>query len=84
MYLNEHTLFGWCSCRMGLPVDKLDRDHHTHTGEKQGEGEEIQSEVSIHTSPPISKKKRKYKKRYFTVCFYTVSSEDVHSSLWHL
>lgn len=72
MHLNKHALFDWCSCRMGLPVDKLDRDDHTHTREKQEEGEEIQSEISIRTPPPISKKKkRKYKKRYFTVCLFT-------------
>lgn len=69
MYLNKHALFDWCSCRMGLPVDELDRDDHTH--EKQEEGEEIQTEIRICTPPPIGKKKkRKYKKRYFTVCLF--------------
>lgn len=87
MYWNEHALFDWCSCRMGLPVDKLDRDDHTHAREKQGEGEEIQSEISIRTPPPMSKKKkRRYKKRYLYVCLHdrTASSEDINSSLEHL
>lgn len=52
-------------------MDKLDRDDYTHAREKQGEGEEVQREVSTRSPPPISKKKRKYKKRYFTVCLFT-------------
>lgn len=56
---------------MGLPVDMLDGDNHGHAREKQREGEEIQSEVSTQSPPPISKKKRKYKKRYLTVCLFT-------------
>lgn len=56
---------------MDLPVDKLDRDDHAYVREKQGDVEEIQSEVSTRTPPPIGKKKKKYKKRYFTVCLFT-------------
>lgn len=52
---------------MGPPVDKVDRDDHMHTCERQGEGEESQGEVSACTPPPISRKKKKYKKRYFAV-----------------
>lgn len=63
----EHSRLFLGSCRMGLPLDQLDRDDRTHLCEKQGEGGESQSEVSTCTPPPVRKKKRKSQKRYFSV-----------------
>ncbi|TDG97738.1 hypothetical protein EPR50_G00211180 [Perca flavescens] len=53
---------------MGLPVDSPDRNEGAHKYEQQGEGEgsESQAEVCSRTPPPINKKRRKGKKRYFT------------------
>lgn len=78
----EHSRLFLSSCRMGLPLDQLDRDDRTHICEKQGEGGESQSEVSTRTPPPVSKK-RKSQKRYFSVCLYyrAISFAHITSAL---
>lgn len=52
---------------MGLPVDSPDRNDDGHKYEQQGEEGEGQTEVGTHPLLPITKKRRKGKKRYFTV-----------------
>lgn len=53
---------------MGLPVDSPDRNDDAHKYEQQGEedGGESQTETCNRIPPPITKKRRKGKKRYFT------------------
>ncbi|KAM9336959.1 tubulin polyglutamylase ttll6 [Symphorus nematophorus] len=60
---------------MGLPVDSPDRNDDAHKYEQQGEGEggESQTEACTRTPPPISKKRRKSRKRLWinlTNCKY--------------
>ncbi|XP_023262611.1 tubulin polyglutamylase TTLL6 [Seriola lalandi dorsalis] len=53
---------------MGLPVDSPDRNDDEHKYEGEGEEGESQTEACTftRTPPPITKKRRKCKKRYFT------------------
>lgn len=53
---------------MGLPVDSPDRHDDAHKYEQHGEGEgaESQTEARTRIPPPVHKKRRKGKKRYFT------------------
>lgn len=73
----KHSRWCLCACRMGLPVEQLDRDDHTRACETQVEGEESQSEVSTCAPPPVSKKKRK-SKRYFSVCLHYRAISTLH------
>lgn len=62
---------------MGLPVDSPDRNDDGHKYEQQGEEGEGQTEVGNHPLLPITKKRRKGKKRYFTnitICTYALFS----------
>lgn len=75
--LVKHRRWCLCACRMGPPVEQLDRDDHTRACETQVEGEESQSEVSTCAPPPVSKKKRR-SKRYFSVCLHYRAISGAH------
>lgn len=66
---SEMSTFVLCLCvsRMGLPVDSPDRNDDAHKYEQQGEEDEGQTQVSTHPLLPITKKRKKGKKRYITV-----------------
>ncbi|XP_026206557.1 tubulin polyglutamylase ttll6 [Anabas testudineus] len=58
---------------MGLPVDSPDRNDDAHKYEQQGEEDEGQTQVSTHPLLPITKKRKKGKKRLWinlTNCKY--------------